>query len=143
MAKVLGEPSVPWLIGVLLPVMLIFGVAALKKLVRGPGRPFTKSDMYQGIELCWAVLGAAVLYYYDSIRSYSEGAVTGEVLAVRVVSNTFLVIVACCVTLVVASQHQELESSANIRRQVWTLGVACNLVGVLLFVWFVVGIKEA
>lgn len=140
MEQVISEPWVPWAMGVLLPVMLIFGVAGLKKLVRGP-TGFIRTDFFQGIELCWAVLGVAVLYFYDALHAYSQGTMSGSRLAIALIGNTILMVVTVFVTIFVATQHQELEGSSNLRRQVTVLGVACNLAGILLFVAFVVIVK--
>ncbi len=140
MEEIVAEPWIPWVLGVGLPVLLIFGVAALKKLVRGP-TGFVRADFYQGIELCWAVLGVALLHYYDVLRSYAAKEVTAPTMAIALISNTILLVITVCTTIGVATQHQELEGSENVRRQIVVLGVICNLIGVLLFAWFVIGIK--
>lgn len=140
MKEIVAEPWIPWVLGVGLPVLLIFGVAGLKKLVRGPSG-FVRTDFYQGIELCWAVLGVAVLFFYDALRSFALEEVSASRLAIALIWNTILLVVTVFATIFVATQHQELESSQNVRREIVVLGVICNLVGVLLFMWFVVGIK--
>ena len=140
MVDLIRAPWVPSIVGVALPIALIFGVGVLKKLVRGPGG-YEALDFYQGIELCWAVLGAAVLYFYDLALAFSGGVMSGTELVPRLLLNTILVITTLGVTITVAAQHQELESSANVARQVVVLGIICNAVGVALFFCFVVIVR--
>lgn len=136
----LSSPAFSLVAGAALPLVLIFGVAVLKKLVRGPGG-FHSADFYQGIELCWAALGVALLFYYDLVREFTAGQLALDQFSFRAIANTIFVVAALFVTLGVASVHQELDQSPNYRRQWVVLGVVCNLVGAALMVAFVTLVK--
>lgn len=68
-----------------------------------------RSDFYQGMELCWAVLGAAILYFYDLLRLFASQAVGGSNFALQIIVTVLLVGETLMATLAVACLHQNFE----------------------------------
>ena len=138
-----ASPGFASVVGIASPILFIGGIAVLKKVIRGPGG-WHREDFYQGVELCWASSGAALLQYYDTAREVASGARMATSAVGQLAANTLLVIASLFALFIAAAWHQENaqpQTASARRRQVWLLGVVSNVIGAGLIFVFVVFVK--
>lgn len=125
--------SNPWVVSVVIPAVLVIGIAIPKKMSRGGD--WERSDFYQGLELCWAALAAGLLNFFDLARANPAN------VTLLVAVNAFYLVGALLVLLWVIERHQHWQSKSSSRAQLIWLAIVCNGLGGGLFVALIVGVK--
>jgi len=131
----------PYVVGFLIPFLLLVVSSFIKKIVRGPG--WKNEDFFLGIELVLAAITSNLIYFYDvtkEIYKTSNLSVLSS-LAKRLSASTSFVCVTFFLLFVVMSIHQEWQQGTNSRGQMLRLGFLCNMLGFSLLFFFVAFVK--
>lgn len=133
--------SYPYVFSAGIPLLLIFCGAFTRKLVRGSH--WQASDFYFGVELTLSAIATALVYLYELARAYSIQPAPSGALPERMVPVIIFIATCFFLLLTVLSVHQDWEfSSSDQRRQFIWLGIFSNLVGVGLFMSFVLFVNR-
>jgi hypothetical protein len=129
---------VRYLIALIVPLALLFCGAFAKKLVRGTG--WERKDFYLGVELTLAAMSSGMLYFFELVQPGPSG--TSNTPSPEKITVTALFVIVCFfLLLLVLSMHQDWEKSTDIKRQIGTLGVFSNGLGVGLVCSFALLVK--
>ena len=122
-----------YVVGLGVPIFLLFTGAFTKKLVRATA--WEKSDFFLGVEFTLAAMTSALIYFCENAK---EASLTSDKL---LATAAFLAITFGCFLFVLATHQQWEKPNVNKKSQFIQLGIISNLVGFTLICAFIFMIK--
>ena len=137
-----------YFIAVGIPFLLILLGAISRKLIRSSA--WEREDFFLGVDLSIAGISSGLIFISELVSKKAEsiGCTTAACRSfiasvdLKLLHDAGFLVAALIAFLIVLAIHQDgLRNTGNGRRQWLALGVAANLIGVLMLTWFILGVK--
>jgi hypothetical protein len=135
-------------IAVGIPFLLILLGAITRKLIRATA--WVWEDFFLGVDLAIAGISSGLIYTSELLTSKQAAVGCGTEMCRRVLASAdehlladsvFLVVALISFLAIVAMHQDEKGDTGNRRRRMLVLGVASNLIGVVLVACFILLVK--